>query len=422
MGLLAAMRGLGAAAAGGCLLGILALSWLLYQRPSVQTAAPQAAQSSSAPSDERSIPDLVADLIDSDDPSCPKPNSLSYEACLLFQSALGLWHVFDFPKDCPATLPLPERGGPLRPVIPSQRKLRAADARSALASPCFRTIYTVLVANTVPILSSTALRTFMISIDRPFIEPGTDPNICVEVRHGICGNQAAVGTALFELAGIKSRTVQFFYQSAGARSSHVVVEVSIDGKWRLVDTTYGAVWDAQPSGGRSFELATTDRLIVDERLRGSPIFNRALMPYLVYRAGYNLKPFEYLNAGADVVRDGAGAVKIDLVGDNGVEQFAHLPNYIGDPVPNRPFNGLQLDLEPREKVRPIQLAIDISGSSIGGPGPAWICLDSDCRPIDDQTTKVMFNAINPDRLYIKTENDVSFLVLRSIEWQVARAN
>lgn len=193
----------------------------------------------------------------------------------------------------------------------------------------------------------------------------------------------------------------------------------IDGSWRLIDTTYGAYWSANPDGGAPFALATSEQVIGNKHIRSKPIFNAALMPYSLYSSVVDFYPFEYLEHDADVVRGDAGAISIDLAGREGEEKFAHIPNYIGDNVPNRPFSGIEYDLTSEEKLKPIDLTIRISNSALSGDKPVWLCVDSDCRILEGKPGEFNFRLVNPDRVYLKTENDVSYAIVDSIRWKVA---
>lgn len=108
--------------------------------------------------------------------------------------------------------------------------LTPAVARRAVGSPRFGYLYAVSVANTIPILSSTANRVFRLIVDDNFVKPASDPEACLAVRRGICGNQTAVRLGLFGRAGFTARAVEFFYTIDGQRLSHIVPEVRIDGQ------------------------------------------------------------------------------------------------------------------------------------------------------------------------------------------------
>lgn len=361
---------------------------------------------------ELPLPELVAKLIEGGDPTCPGVGSLKYEACLLYQSALGVWRNVGFTRSCKPTAA--EVGTP--------RQIRPEDAINAPKSSCFRSVYAVLVANTTPILSSTALHVFYLRGAPGFKQPGSDAEICIQVRHGICGNQAAVGLAFLELATIEARTVKYFYEYKGVRLSHINVEAMIDGKWRLIDTTYGAYWSEDTTGKAPFALAATDDIINDEKIRKNVSFNTALMPYSLYETFLNVDRFNYLSNKPDIVRGEAGTVGIDLTGNSGAENFNNIPNYVGDNVAGRPFTGLEYDLDPEEKTKPIDLTIEVSGASITGDKPAWVCVDAQCRRYNKDVKLVSFRTRAPDRLYIKTENDVAFVVMKSITWKVEQGS
>ena len=111
-----------------------------------------------------------------------------------------------------------------------------------------------------------------------FTEPGSNPILCVQARYGSCGNQTAVGIAFFKRVGFDARGLEFYYSQDGQRGSHKIVEAHIGGKWRPIDTTYGACWhNAVPRA--PFELIATDRLIGGDKKGFKQKWNVAWLPY-----------------------------------------------------------------------------------------------------------------------------------------------
>lgn len=253
---------------------------------------------------------------------------------------------------------------------------------------------------------------------KPFFEPGSDPSLCVEARHGICGNQAALGVALFEVAGFKSRAVEFYYYDK-QRLSHIIPEVLIDGGWRPVDTTYGAYW-ASSVPGKPFSLMALDDLLhhgMAWAKRDAKLLNNsALLPYGIYSAISRPDYFGYLKPGASILRGGKGEISLSLNDKKGIEKFINLPNYIGDNKADGESAGVsfKLDAAPGK----YSVTINISASAIGEKGPVSICIDKKCTAFSGENKTYRIVAINPSSLYLKSEMDVAYIVLASIEWEM----
>lgn len=383
---------------------------------------PEAALPLSPPDEikvEISLPELVAEQLRQGDLNCPRQSPLTYEACLLYQGALGAWHSFGLANECPTTMrDEDEASGDRR--LTAAPQLTPDDARRAPKSACFGYIYAIAVANATPILSSTALRSFFLKVSPAFLEPGSNAEQCIVVRHGICGNQTAVALALFEMAEIEARSVEFYFELGNQRSSHIIPEVKISESWRLIDTTYGAYWIDRRSSGSIFALAKTDDVIRVDEIKRHPIFNEALAPHGIYSSVIGFRPFQYLDNDADIIRGSVGSVSVDLAGDSGIENFQDKPNYIGDNVPNRPFSGIEIDLRTGDAVTPIEITIRVAASAVSGGKDVFICLDAQCRRFESNISEFKFTKTNPDRLYLKTENDVAYAIIKSISWKVNR--
>ena len=238
---------------GALLLSLLAtISWNLFGRGGHSSTEPPKSGADQVPA---GIPELVASQLKTGDLTCPNADTLTYEACLLYQGVLGTWQLIHLADVCPDVRDKP----PPPPQSEKFNKLTPEDALRAPKVPCFSYLYAIQVANAVPVLISTATRIFR-TLDGTFAEPGGNPKLCIEARHGICGNQAAVGTALFEKAGFRARPIEFYYNSNGQRLNHIIVEVLIDGNWHPIDTTYGAYWiDSTP--GAPFVLRTLEQVL-----------------------------------------------------------------------------------------------------------------------------------------------------------------
>jgi len=354
-----------------------------------------------------SLPEMIASQITNGNLSCPTYESLTQEACLIYQGALGVWQMIGKPDRCPAVVDNPA-------PLPSPAELTTDDVLRAPTVPCFSYIYSAQVANTVPILISTANRAFRI-MNGTFAEPGSNPKLSIEARHGLCGSQAAVAIALFEKAGFRARPVEFYYKNKlKQRFSHVIVEVLIDRDWRLIDTTYGAYWiDGTP--GSSFALRTLEQILQpDPQTR--VVRNNALTPYGLYEQISHADFFAYLTHDADVLRGGEGEIKLSLHGGTGIENFDSIPNFIGDNVADGNQKGVSYRLI--EDPGTYHVTVNVAGSAEIGDRPIHICLDESCEKFSDSQREYYFKANNAKVLHLKSDADVAYIVLKSIEWKL----
>jgi hypothetical protein len=354
-----------------------------------------------------SVPELVASQIMSSSLSCPTSGSLTYETCLLYQGALGIWQAIGLPHACPAVVDHPT-------PLPKAAKLTADDVLHAPTVPCFSYIYAAQVANLVPTLISTPARAFLL-LNGNFAEPGSNPELCIEARHGICGNQAAVAIALFKKAGFHARPVEFYYKSnTGERADHIIVEVMIDGAWRLVDTTYGAYWiDGTPAA--PFALRTLEQVLDRSDPRTKIIRNPGLVPYGLYEEITRADFFDYLTSDADVLRGGEGEIRLLLHGNEGTEAFNHIPNFVGDNVEDEDSKGVSYRLQGDSG--PYHVTINVAVSAAIGDEVMYLCLDAGCQKVSTDRKKYEFDTIDPTTIHLKSTADVAYVVLKSIEWK-----
>ncbi len=72
----------------------------------------------------------------------------------------------------------------------------------------------------------------------------TDPESCLSMGAGICGNQVATFLLLADSTGLRARSVEFYMhgETPEENFSHICAEVYYDGKWRLFDVTWGTVF------------------------------------------------------------------------------------------------------------------------------------------------------------------------------------
>lgn len=362
--------------------------------------------------DTGSIPELVANQLRAGDPVCPNPDPLTYETCLLYQGTLGIWQVIGLPEICPDVVD--ERWQP--PVPKKGPSLTVNDILRAFQVPCFAYLYAIQVANLTPVLISTANRTFRVAPEFAFEDPGSNPNLCLTARHGICGNQAAVGIALLEKAGFRARPVEFYYFDK-QRFSHIIAEVLIEGDWRPIDTTYGAYW-VRNVPGKPFRLMSLDDLLSTDLNTPDTkmIHHQALFPYSLYGLiGHPPNHFAYLNPRSSILRGGKGWITLTLKGDQGMERFANLPHYIGDTISDGENNGVSYNLE----ITPgtYDVLINLVGSGLEGKGDVAICIDNNCRLFSETIKTYQISTVNPKRLYLKSNADVAYVVMDSFEWK-----
>jgi hypothetical protein len=375
--------------------------------------APQKLAATTEPVFE-SVPQLVAHQFKTGDYSCPTADPLTYEACLIYQSALGIWENIGLTTVCPDVAK--DVPSPFKKSNLAKPTLTAHDALRAPQTPCFSYLYAIGVANTTPILISTANRVFQKASGAPFSKPQSDPNLCIQARHGICGNHAAVGLALFEKAGMTSRPVEFYHEKQGKRLSHIIPEVLIDKEWRPIDTTYGAYW-VENDAGNAFTLSSLDALLTEKEgeAKNTLFYNNALLPYGLYETLGQTNFFDYLNSNSDIIRGGNGVIEIAIHGSKGLETFRHKPNFLGDNLADNDRRGLSFNLASNTGQYFIKL--NVSGAAVGGEAPVSVCIDETCLEFLSDKKEYEFLISNPSQLHLHSDNDVAYLVLSSIAWE-----
>ncbi|GKQ53940.1 hypothetical protein BRSPCE3_47950 [Bradyrhizobium sp. Ce-3] len=329
-----------------------------------------------------------------------------YEACLLYQGALSTWQTVGYPDVCPNISNNP---------VSDQSAIKKVTREDALRAPkvaCFSYLYATQVAAAVPVLISSADREFL-NLNGAFAEPGTNPDLCIEARHGICGNQTWVGIELLKLADLKARPVEFYYNDEGQRLNHVIPEVLIDGGWRPIDTTYGGYWiDSTP--GVPFALRTLEE-VLDKSISGTKLMrNRALLPYAFYEKTRQFDPFSYLHADAAIIRGGEGTITLSLTSKRGTETFQAIPNFLGDNV--RDGNSIGVSYKFKGPIGNYKVTVNVAGTGQEGDQPIRICLDGSCRNFSSDQHQYQFLARQPKSLTLKSDADVAYVVLQSIEW------
>ena len=222
-----------------------------------------------------------------------------------------------------------------------------------------------------------------------------------------------MGVAFLENAGFRARPIEFYYLFNGERLSYITPEVMIDGKWRLIDTTYGAYWTSE-SFDSPFELLSSDEL-----LAGSPAllsYNEALMPFGVSSILFQTNYFSYLSSKPDVIRGGTGEITLDLTSRAGSENFLHKPNFVGDNIPDHRSGGIQFRL--LSKNANYRLTVNVSAAAISNDAKTFLCIDESCEKYSDEKREYIFVVKKPSKLHLKTAADVAYVVLKSLDWKV----
>lgn len=326
----------------------------------------------------------IAEQISSGNTECPESQGIQFEACLIFQGALYAW-----------------LGSALTPQ----------DALAAPSSDEFRTLYAVAVANATPVLSSTTSYGFQREVlAEVFVKPGSDADVCLSVRYGICGNQSAIGKALFDAAEIPARFVSFYFPNSvtGLRNSHVAVEVEIGGVFRFIDTTYGAYWPIE--GGLRQGLLTVDEIRNLPDPGGLAVWNEALLPWTALD---DYAPFDHLTEEADILHAGVGTISLEFSTGTGTEDLMHLPSYVGDNQPDGRVAGVDfaIDAVPSD----YSIRVDIRASRYGDSINS-LCINSQCLPFPSDAGLLEFVVTDPQRLYVQSDDDVSYVVINSLQW------
>lgn len=365
--------------------------------------------------DDILVSDIVARNLATGSLDCPRSvDMLTYETCLLYSGALGMWQRLGFPDDCPDGLSLDR----LDNTITIQRRaLKPEDPLKAKKSACFAYLFAIQVANALPILVSTSYRIFKLASHQEYSEPGSDPELCLAGRFGSCGNHTSVALAMFELGGYSARSVQFFYEDNGIRLTHVVPEVFIDGAWRLVDPTYGAYWIYRESDKPFSIVKTNDLLAFGNNNRTFLLHsNSALIVHPIYRFISNTKAFGHLNPNASILRGGTGEVLISLIGKSGVENLNGKPNYLGDNRRDGDSLGVEYAIESTHEIFELNIQIEAAAFPSEGPEPE-LCVDSECQLYSRGVQSYSFFVRNPKKIYIKTNHEVAYLVVSAIKWR-----
>lgn len=88
------------------------------------------------------VPALVANGLRDGSLACPDGDTLTFETCLLYQGALGVWQRLGFPEVCPNAGHL-TADAYTAPIV--HRPLTPEDTLAATTIPCFGHLYAIQV-------------------------------------------------------------------------------------------------------------------------------------------------------------------------------------------------------------------------------------------------------------------------------------
>jgi len=213
---------------------------------------------------------------------------------------------------------------------------------------------------------------------------------------------------------LQARDVQFYYiGKKGKRCSHIIPEVFIAGKWRIIDTTYGAFWRGTHKNNNSL-LASTEDVLTGKEIY--LFWNSALLRYNIACLPGQPDPFSYLKSGASVLRGGKGEVAISLAEKKGVEKFAGLPNYIGDIKADGLSEGVRYRIATKENQK-INIILVIKCSGASSTNNINIKIGNNTLRYSTKTNSYECVAKNPEYLSVESPMDVAYLQIESLQWE-----
>jgi len=336
----------------------------------------------------------------------PKESLVEKEAISIFKASLGTWVCFPRNNHAAKQNSIQNNG---------RKYFSTEDVDNAIKDELFKEIYAVTVANRMPLLVSAEIAQFKNSMnERDWKLSGDDPEKCLQTGIGICGSQAATALALLRIVGLQARDVQFYYiGKKGKRCSHIIPEVFIAGKWRIIDTTYGAFWRGTHKNNNSL-LASTEDVLTGKEIY--LFWNSALLRYNIACLPGQQDPFSYLKSGASVLRGGKGEVAISLAEKKGVEKFAGLPNYIGDIKADGLSEGVRYRIATKENQK-INLILVIKGSGASSTNNINIKIGNNTLRYSTKTNSYECVAKNPEYLSVESPMDVAYLQIESLQWE-----
>ncbi|MEM8948905.1 MAG: transglutaminase domain-containing protein [Pseudomonadota bacterium] len=216
---------------------------------------------------------------------------------------------------------------------------------------------------------------------------------------GICGNHVAAFLALADCLDIPARPIKFFYKTdKGNYSSHIIVEVMIDGRWRIVDVSRGGFFLEDPAD------IFSSRTLEDVMEHGvGPAF-QTNTPWLAARLALGEDLFFYFDADElQYTRGNSGTLRLRWDGETAL--FKGFPVWIGrrEAGSDQRF-ALGLD------DRTYRLTLDIRG--VGGCASSM--LDIGDQRIKPEPGELSIDVQGSDVIALSDEDDVCFIKFRSI--------
>ncbi len=194
-------------------------------------------------------------------PYCDHIDTIEHYTCLIEQSALG-----------------------------ASRFLRADKKNADAFDDVFTVLSTLDLVSTI--VSSSRYYFLKKHAGEDFEAPGSKAALCLDRGYGICGNHYAVFEAFLERLGIPVRYVRMYFinKDTGNKNSHIAAEVEIDGSWRYVDVSKGAIWLADRNDLLSM-------LNFDDVMQGrGHLIHNAILPWTISKQFSEIDNFPYLRS------------------------------------------------------------------------------------------------------------------------------
>ena len=282
-----------------------------------------------------------------------------------------------------------------------------------LDNDCFRSLYTLRVIGIVPYLVDAANQNFLVNKDPTYKRSGSDAEVCLIQREGICGSHTAVAMKLFELVDIPARTVEFYFSYGGKRRNHIGVEVFLDGDFRYVDPTYSAYW--VPRDKAVLEFATTSEVLSGHYV--SFRYNRLIYPYgyddLFSREGF----FSFINEGMSVVRGGKGEILLSQNDSKtNIDNLNSVKNYVGDNLKDGNLRPVSFKLVPNDNLSSIKVTVRFGAIVLGSEKlETSVCVGDECFPLRENHA-FQFDVQGPSVLRLIGDVDGVYGIIEYIGW------
>ena len=234
----------------------------------------------------------------------------------------------------------------------------------------------------------------------------------VENWAGICGHHVDLFLKVMTNLGIKARPIQFYYAIDGLRRSHIAAEVFYGDRWNYFDVT----WNIAFPSPKPLQFKSHDEILADPQ--SQPQIN-ALNSFYTMQLLTGGKPLEYLTArDVNVVVGYSGNVVVALndkqTSSAGVENFRHLPNFIGDNQADKKNGGIKYELTTSAATE-VTLHTDASSGCSAEQGDVIRIGE---KAFDPKSKTIGAIIDGNSTLAIETKNDVCYVVLNRIEYRL----